>query len=177
MQTSNLNYTNGAIYLHWLIAILMITMLFLGEDMIRHATGTFYPSLHASLGVSILVLSVIRLWWRISHKPPALPSTMKKWEVGLSHITHILFYVLMIGLPLSGLMSFTSESARETILTGTSVFGVFPVPALPNIGGIGGVIHGLGAKLGQILVVLHVLAALKHQFIDKDNLLKRMSPR
>lgn len=176
METSSLSYTKGAIYLHWLIAILMIIMLFFGEDMIRHATGTYYPSLHASIGISILVLSLARLWWRVSHKPPALPATMKSWEVTVSHIAHGLFYALMIAMPLSGLMSFTSLSARETILSGTTIFGIFPVPALPNIGGIGGIVHGLGAKVGQALVILHILAALKHQFIDKDNLLKRMSP-
>jgi cytochrome b561 len=176
MQTENSNYTKVAIYLHWLIAILMMTMLFLGEDMIQHATATFYPSLHISLGVSILVLSLVRLWWRISHKPPALPATMKKWEVSLSSITHVIFYVLMIGLPLSGMMSFSTEAAKEVMLQGATVFGVLPAPSLPNIGGIGGAVHGLGAKLGQVLVILHVLAALKHQFIDKDNLLKRMSP-
>jgi cytochrome b561 len=176
MDNTQHRYSNVAILLHWAIAILMMVMLFLGEDMIRNATGTFYPSLHASLGISILVLSVARLLWRFSHPSPALPSTMKKWEVGVSHFTHTMFYVLMIGLPLSGLMSFTSESARETILNGATIFGAFPVPALPNVGGIGGIVHGLGAKVGQVLVILHVLAALKHQFWDKDGLLRRMSP-
>ena len=152
-------------------------MLFFGEDMIRHATGSFYPSLHVSLGISILILSVVRLWWRISHPVPALPATMKGWEKKISHVTHFIFYVLMIGLPLSGLMSFGTEAAKDAVVAGATLFGSLPVPNLPNIGGIGGVVHGLGAKLGQFLVILHVLAALKHQLWDKDNLLKRMFPR
>jgi cytochrome b561 len=176
MNNTSATYTKTAIWLHWAIAALMIVMLIFGEDMIRHATDTFYPSLHASLGISILVLTCVRLWWRLTHKAPALPTTMKGWEVSLSHLTHYAFYALMILLPLSGLMSFTSESARETILTGTTLFGIFPVPALPNVGGIGGGLHGLASKLGQALVILHVLAALKHQFWDKDGLMRRMSP-
>ena len=176
MSNPTISYSKGAIWLHWLIAALMITMLFFGEDMIRHATGSFYPSLHVSLGISILMLSLVRIWWRLTHPAPALPATMKNWEKIVSETTHILFYALMIGLPLSGLMSFSTESANDAAVAGAFVFGALPVPALPNIGGIGGIIHGFGAKVGQILVILHVLAALKHQFWDKDNLLKRMSP-
>ena len=176
MTSSSLSYSKGAIWLHWIIAILMITMLFFGEDWIRHQTASFYPSLHVSLGISILLLSLVRLWWRLTHSAPALPATMKFWEVSLSHVTHYLFYVLMIGLPLSGMMSFSTESAKEAAVAGASFFGVIPAFGLPNLGGIGGVVHGLGAKLGQVLVILHILAALKHQFWNKDNLLKRMSP-
>ena len=176
MNITMLSYSKGAIWLHWIIAALMITMLFFGEDMIRHATGSFYPSLHASLGISILGLSLVRIWWRWTHPAPALPATMKGWEKQTSHITHIAFYVLMIVLPLSGLMAFTGEAVKDAAVAGATIFGAFPVPGLPDLGGIGGGFHGLAAKLGQILVILHVLAALKHQFWDKDNLFKRMSP-
>jgi cytochrome b561 len=176
MEKNVMRYTKVAIYLHWLIAILMIVMLFFGEDMIRGATGTFYPSLHASLGISILILTLVRVWWRMQHSPPPQPTTMKSWEMRLSGFTHCLFYVLMIGLPLSGLLSFGHQVTREAILTGTTLFGVFGVPLLPDIGSVANNIHGLGGKLGQVLVILHVVAALKHQFWDKDRLLARMSP-
>jgi cytochrome b561 len=176
MATSSPRYTIVAISLHWLIAILMMFMLFFGENLIRNQANSFYPSIHVSLGVSILVLSIARLAWRLANPPPELPTTMKGWEVSLSHVTHWLFYILMIGLPLTGMMSFTSEIVRHPEIAGASVFGLFGAPALPNIGGIGGGSHGLGSKLGQALVILHVLAALKHQFWDKDNVLRRMSP-
>jgi cytochrome b561 len=175
-MTKSARYSTGAIILHWLIAILMITMLIFGEDMIRRPTETFYPSMHASLGISILVLSLIRLWWRFAHTAPALPATMKGWEVKLSHFTHIIFYVLMIVLPLTGLMAFAKEAASKTILNGASIFGIFPVPAISDFLGIGGEVHEISSKLAQALVILHVLAALKHQFWDKDNLMRRMSP-
>jgi cytochrome b561 len=176
MSTKIKQYTRVAISLHWIIAVLMIVMLFFGEDMIRGATGTFYPSLHASLGLSILILSLVRVWWRINHAPPAQPASLKRWETRLSGATHFMFYVLMIALPLSGLLSFGHEVHREAVLTGTTLFGLVGVPILPDIGNGASNFHELGGKLGQVLVLLHVAAAFKHQFWDKDNLLRRMSP-
>lgn len=176
MKLNLQRYTNVAIYLHWIIAVLMIVMLFFGEDMIRDATGTFYPSLHASLGISILLLTLVRVWWRFTHVPPALPDTTKSWEVMASKVSHFLFYVLMIGLPLSGLFAFGHEVTRKAILKGTTVFGVISVPQITDVGEIANAVHGLAGTAGQALVVLHVLAALKHQFWNKDNLLRRMLP-
>lgn len=177
MDQNLTRYNSVAVALHWLIAALMIYMLLWGEDLIRHPTGTYNPSLHASLGLSILVLSLVRLGWRLANPAPALPATMKPWEVMLSHVTHWAFYVLMIGIPLTGMMSFTAQLVRDPILSGASIFGMFAVPSLPNLGGAGGGLHGLLSNLAKVLIILHVLAALKHQFWDKDNLLKRMSLR
>jgi cytochrome b561 len=176
MSVSNLRYSNVAIMLHWLIAALMIYMVLFGEDLIRRPTGTFYPSLHASIGISVLILSLARLAWRLMNPPPALPSRMKRWEVVVSHITHWSFYALMIGIPLTGLMAFTHMLPKEAILSGTTLFGIASVPGLPDIGGAGGNVHALASKALEALIILHVLAALKHQFWDKDSLLKRMSP-
>lgn len=176
MSVSSTRYSTVAVTLHWLIAVLMIYMVLFGEDLIRRPTETFYPSLHASIGISVLILSLARLAWRLMNPPPALPSTMKPWEVTVSHITHWLFYILMIGLPLTGLMSFTHHLHGETILSGTTLFGIAPVPSLPDLGGIGGNMHELASKALEALIILHVLAALKHQFWNRDNLLRRMSP-
>ena len=176
MQVSLSRYTSVAIVLHWLIAALMIYMILFGEDLIRRPAGTFYPSLHASIGISVLILSLARLAWRLTNPPPPPPATMKRWEVTLSQITHWLFYILMIGMPLTGLMAFTHQLPREAILSGTTLFGMAPVPGLPDINGMGGNLHSLASKVTEALIILHVLAALKHQFWDKDNILRRMSP-
>jgi cytochrome b561 len=176
MSVSTSRYSTVAILLHWLIAVLMIYMVLFGEDLIRRPTETFYPSLHASIGISILILSLARLAWRLMNPPPPLPSTMKPWEVTLSHVSHWLFYVLMIGLPLTGLMAFTHQLPREAILSGATLFGIILVPGLPDVGGIGSNLHSLSSKAAEALIILHVIAALKHQFWDKDNILKRMSP-
>lgn len=153
----------------------MIFMLFFGEGLIQRVQGTFYPSMHVSLGITILVLSVVRLVWRLKNPPPALPNTMKPWEVTVSHITHWAFYVLMIGMPLTGMMDISRAALRNVDLLQASTFGLFNVPTLPNLLGLGGA-HSLGAFAGKILVILHVGAALKHQFWDKDGLLRRMLP-
>jgi cytochrome b561 len=177
-MNSSIRYTKVAIYLHWLIAALMIYMLFLGEDWIAHAHGTFGPSVHATLGVSILVLSFARLGWRLANPPPALPATTSTWEGKLSKVTHVLFYVLMFGLPLTGLTAFTSHMVEHTDSVGSTIFGLFAVPALPDFG-MGGafhLIHNIGSKVGILLLLLHVVGALKHQFWNKDGLLRRMSP-
>jgi cytochrome b561 len=177
-MTSPARYTKVAIYLHWIIAIFMIYMLFLGEDWIAHAHGTYGPSVHASIGVSILVLSLARLAWRIANPPPVLPATTSGWEAKASKLTHVLFYVLMIGLPLSGLTAFTSHMVEHSDSIGSTIFGLFLVPALPDFG-MGATVHlmhNIGSKVGILLLFLHVIAALKHQFWNKDGLLRRMSP-
>jgi cytochrome b561 len=178
MPPNSQRYTTVAILLHWLIAGLMIYMLFWGEDLIARAHGTQGPSLHATIGVSILVLSLARLGWRFANPPPALPATTKSWEAMLGHWAHVLFYVLMVGLPLSGLAAFTSHLVVHPDAIGSTIFGVLLVPALPDFG-FGGqfhLLHNIGSKAAIALLLLHVLAALKHQFWDKDGLLRRMSP-
>lgn len=175
MTEQNRRYNTVAIWLHWIIGALMIFMLFFGEGLIQRVQGTFYPSVHVSLGITILVLSVARLAWRLMNPPPALPNTMKPWEVTVSHITHWAFYVLMIGMPLTGMMDISRAALRNADLLQASVFGLFNVPALPNLLGLGST-HSLGAFVGKLLVILHIGAALKHQFWDKDGLLRRMSP-
>jgi cytochrome b561 len=171
-------YSTIAILLHWLIAGLMIYMLFWGEDLIARAHGTDGPSRHATLGVSILILSLIRLIWRIANPPPALPATTATWEARASHWSHALFYILMIGLPLSGLTAFTSHIVEHPDAAPSQIFGLFAVPALPDFGfgGPAHLLHRIGSKAAIALLLLHVAAALKHQFWNKDGLLRRMSP-
>jgi cytochrome b561 len=178
MITSSQRYTTVAILLHWAIAGLMIYMLFWGEDLISRTHGTVGPSLHATIGVAILVLSFARLAWRLANPPPALPATTKSWEAKAGHITHGLFYVLMIGMPMTGLMAFTSHLVQHSDAVGSTIFGLMSVPALPDFG-LGGpvhLLHVIGGKVGIALLLLHVVAALKHQFWDKDGILRRMLP-
>jgi cytochrome b561 len=89
-----------------------------------------------------------------------------------------LFYVLMIGMPLTGLMAFTGHLVMHSDAVGSTIFGLMPVPALPNFGlGLSVLLlHTIGSKVGIALVFLHVVAALKHQFWDKDGILRRMLP-
>ena len=178
-------YDSMAMILHWVTAVLMIIMVFFGEELMEAgeeaeevgaASSTFLPSLHVSIGVAILLLTLLRIVWRLVHTAPPLPATMQPWEVTVTKIVHGLLYVLMIALPLSGWLSFPYFAAEEPAMQATSVFGLFPVPAAPMIGEFVKGIHNFGSKVAMVLIILHVLAALKHQFLNRDGLMGRMLP-
>ena len=171
-------YDSVAMSLHWIIAALMIYMLFFGEDLIRvkDGAGTLLPSLHVSLGIAILVLSLLRLAWRLLNPPPALPASMTSLEQKASKALHWLFYALLIGLPVTGWLALPGQIARHASMAGISVFGAFSVPSAPTLGLPMGGIHDLLSKAGIATLALHVLAALKHQFFDRDDILRRMLP-
>jgi cytochrome b561 len=182
MDTPRIRYDKAAMALHWIIAVLMIFMMFFGEDLIKQPRGeagaagiTGQPSLHVSIGIAILVLSLARLVWRLVNPPPPYSVTMKPWEVFVSKITHVLFYVLLIGIPVTGWLAFAGYAGEHPALSATTVFGLFPVPIAP-FGGELGEIHELGSNLAMVLLFLHVAAALKHQFIDRDAIFRRMMP-
>lgn len=177
MQSTSMKYSNVAIILHWITALLLIYMLFWGEDLIKtHGAPTApNPMLHASLGLSILILSVARLVWRFMNPPPA-DVPMPAWQATASHIIHWGFYALLILIPLSGMASLDhSITGKHPEFASLTYFGLFPIPHF-TLGWFGSA-HDLLTKLAIGLLILHVLGALKHQFIDKDNLLKRMAPR
>jgi cytochrome b561 len=183
IETAQVKYDGVAMLLHWIIAVLMIFMIIFGEDLMGEkgeageaAAGTFLPSVHVSIGVTILALTLLRLIWRLMNPPPPYPASMKPWEVTMSKVTHGLFYVLMIGLPLTGWLAFAEFLKEAPAMSGVSVFGLFPVPAAPQFGELAKGAHGLGSNVAMVLVILHVLAALKHQFIDGDGIFRRMLP-
>jgi cytochrome b561 len=180
MTTHITRYTKPAIWLHWIIAILMIFMLVFGEDFIRvprgGSLGGWQPTAHASWGVVILLLAVARLLWRIGHKPPPLPAVMPGWQVTASHITHWTFYALMIAIPIFGLLALIPYGAERTDVDQVVFFNLFPLAFMPNLGEWTMSAHELLGNIAKLLIIVHVLAALKHQFWDKDGLLSRMRP-
>jgi cytochrome b561 len=180
MDKTVARYTKIAIWLHWITALLMIFMLFFGEDFIRVPRGVslggWQPTAHASWGIVILLLVVMRLLWRIGHKPPALPVTTPKWQALTSHITHMTFYGLMIAIPIFGLLALIPYGAERTDVDQVVFFNLFSLAFMPNLGRWTMDAHELLGDVAKILVVVHVAAALKHQFWDKDGLLSRMRP-
>jgi len=133
---------------------------------------------HKWAGVSILFLSVLRLLWRMTHRPPALPArielAMPTWQRFAHHGTHFAMYALFFAVPLLGWLS---SSAKGFPIVW---FGVVPLPDLvapnPELAALIKPFHGWAAWGLIGLVLLHVAAALKHQFIDRDGLLDRMRP-
>jgi cytochrome b561 len=169
------SYSRVAKILHWAIAILIVPMLLFGEDLMEAEHGSILlPSVHASIGVTILALSVARLAWRLLLPVPALPAGTPAWENLTVRVVHFLFYVLMIGLPITGWLAVPRFLAEEHV-SGIEAFGL-ELPIVPDLGFPAGAIHDFGGKIGIALIVLHVLAALKHHFVNRDNVLTRMLP-
>lgn len=174
-------YDSIAIALHWVLAIALTGIFAMGLYM---ADLPFSPqrlklyNWHKWAGVSILALSVLRLLWRLSHKPPPLPKTivqaMPSWQMRAYNATHVALYALFFIVPLVG-WAYSSAAGFPIV-----AFGVLPlpdwVPVSKELAETLKPLHGLLAKLLALLVVLHVAAALKHHFIDKDGLLQRMLP-
>ena len=175
--TTRTRYDAVAMSLHWFIAVLLFFMLFFGEDLMKEKdAGGFGPSLHVSIGSAILLLSVFRLVWRLINPPPAYPAGMAPWERTASSVTHLLFYVLLIGIPLTGWLATPKFLSEEEAVAGLTLFGAFPLPGAPSLGLPMKGIHEIGSNLGIALLALHVLAALKHHFVNRDDVLRRMLP-
>ncbi len=179
-------YDGTAMLLHWVTALLIIFMLAFGEELIEAGeefeeageafAGTFLPSIHVSIGVAILALTLLRLLWRVTHTAPPLPVTMKPWEVAVSKLAHLAFYALLIGIPLTGWLAFGDFVREEPAMASLRVFGLFALPAAPALGEAAKELHEIGSNAMIVLVALHVLAAVKHQFLDNDGVLWRMLP-
>lgn len=185
MPTTSERYTSVAIALHWLIGLCIICLLIMGlvmseDDILPREQRFFLYQLHKSLGLSVLVLSIVRLGWRLAHQAPPLPSRMPAWEKLAAKATHVLFYLLMIGLPITGWL-IVSVSPRGIP---TMWFGLFEWPHLPvgapenkeELEEVFEECHEILANGTIALLALHVAAALKHHFVDRDDVLSRMLP-
>ena len=181
MATTVQRYNVVAVILHWVSALLMIYMIFWGEGLVKGQpwmtppVAAANPALHASLGILVLIIAVARLGWRLINSPPA-DVPMPAWQATASHALHWAFYVLMILIPLSGMAQWgKSIAGKHPDFASLTFFGLFPIPHY-SLGAFGS-LHGLMTNAAMALLILHVAAALKHQFVDKDNMLRRMSPR
>ncbi|CCD30134.1 putative cytochrome b561 [Candidatus Glomeribacter gigasporarum BEG34] len=171
-------YTAPAIALHWLIAALIICGFSLGWVM----TGIpgfppfklQYYTWHKWIGVTIFVFAVLRVLWRLTHPAPPLQSTVAPWQRRVAYFTHALLYLLMLAIPLSGYLM--SLAAGKPVV----YLNLIPLPLLiePNkaLAPLFRTAHLYLNNLLLGLVALHVLAVLKHQFVDRDGLLTRMLP-
>jgi cytochrome b561 len=175
--TSISKYGNTAILFHWLLAALIIATWCFGaymHDLPFSPMRVKQFNWHKWVGITILGLSALRLLWRLSHRPPALPSQMSSWQQTASHLTHLALYVLFFATPLAG-WAYSSAAGFQVVL-----YGVLPLPDwVPVSKDLADTLKGVHKFCSFSLagfVVLHILAALKHQFIDRDALLRRMTP-
>jgi cytochrome b561 len=131
---------------------------------------------HKAIGITVLALTVLRVAWRLVHRPPPLPAFTPAWERGVAHATHWTLYVLLLVMPLSGWAMVSGPEGRRPL----TWLGVADLPYLPVSGATAGAGHEAHELLGWLmlaLVVLHVAAALRHHLILRDSILLRMLPR
>jgi cytochrome b561 len=185
MTKAHNRYSAVAITLHWAIAALILFNLYLALqfDGLRGLAKFNMFQLHKSVGLTVLLLSLARLAWRLTHRPPPLPAEMPRWEKFGAQAAHWLLYGLMIGIPLTG---WVVVSASPTNLP-TVIFKTVPWPHLGFIHDLAmPVRRSLEDQVEQVhmllgysmacLIVLHVAAALKHQFWNRDGVLGHMLP-
>ena len=171
----NTTYTPVAKGLHWLMAVLILGLLALGiymSDLPLSPQKLTLYSWHKWFGVTVFLLVWLRLAWRVTHRPPALPETLSAPMRLAAHAGHAALYVLMIAIPLTGwLMS--SAKGFQTVW-----FGVLPIPDLlgrdRELGDLLQQVHKLLNLLLMLTLAGHVLAALWHHFVLKDDTLRRM---
>ena len=177
-MTTSKRYTQTAIALHWLMALLIVATFFLGLTMVDMPgitpTKLKYFNWHKWMGVTVSGLAVLRLLWRLTHAAPALPATMPKWQRLAAELGHLGLYVLMFAVPLSGYFYSLAAGFKVVYL------GLYPLPVLidpnPELKPILKAVHYLLNMGFAALVSIHVAAALKHYFVDRDDILKRMLP-
>lgn len=174
-MTTLVRYSRPAVVLHWLLALLIFVAFPLGvymHELPLSPDKLRLYSYHKWIGITILLLASLRVVWRLTHTPPPLTVDMPRWQRRASQTVHGLLYLLLLAIPLSGwLMS--SAKGFQTVW-----FGVLPLPDLV------GKDKGLGEALAEVhealnftmlaLVVLHVGAAFKHHFIERQPFLQRM---
>jgi cytochrome b561 len=172
-------YTAPAITLHWLIALLIFAGFGLGLIMtdIPGLTPTKlrYYSYHKWIGITVFLLVVVRVIWRLTHRPPPLLPPMSRWQRISANAVHMTLYGLMLVIPLAGYLY--SYAAGVPVV----YFGLVELPPLitpdPAYKDLFKYTHVFLNYVMAALVIIHILAALWHQFVQRDNLLLRILPR
>jgi len=176
-ETVSSRYSAGAMIFHWVIAVAVIALWRIAEAA-EHASKVdkaYWMDHHKALGITVLVLSLGRIIWRMAHPVPPMSNKIAGWQKLAARIVHIIFYVLLIGLPLGGWLGVSYFGV------GIDIWGLFEVPGMP-VGlspdtGKGILeLHHKGGIIMIALVFLHTLGALKHTIWDKDGTLWRMLP-
>lgn len=190
-------YGSTAIALHWLSGLIVLVMIGTGwwmleliHDPARRAEAFPFFKFHKSLGFLILAITIARIGWRLTHRPPSLPARMPGWERISAFAAQAMFYSLLLVIPLSGWLYISTEWAEaldKQFKGDTFFFGLFAVPYFSPIAEAGedvrrtlsfhlSGVHAWMAYGLLVLVALHAGAALKHHIIERDNVLAHMLP-
>jgi cytochrome b561 len=177
MNDSPIRYSTVAIALHWLMALLLAGLFCVGvymSDLPLSPWKLKIFSWHKWAGVTAFLLVLVRLAWRAGHRPPTLPDSMPQLMQQAAHIGHGMLYLLMVAVPLAGWLMSSAKGFQ------TVYFGVLPIPdLLGKDKALGAVLEDVHAYLAWLLVFVavgHAAAAIKHHWVDRDDILTRMSP-
>jgi cytochrome b561 len=177
VEANEPGYTTTAIALHWVIAILIVALVGIGwymGDLPRGSTDKrFFEPLHKSLGLLAALMVLVRIAWRAGHVPPPLPQAMPAWERHAVLFSHALLYTCIVVMPLTGYLSGNFD--RDPLL----FFGLeIPRWSMPDrlLSRLFEQVHSATSNVLVAIVAVHVAAALKHWFIDKDGVSQRMLP-
>lgn len=175
-------YHPVAVALHWLLGVALVGTFSLGlymADLPFSPQRLQYYNWHKWAGVTLLTLSFVRLMWRLTHRPPALPVAIERampaWQRRAHHATHFGLYVLFFSVPLLG-WAYSSAEGFPIVWFGLLQLPDF-VPVSEGLADVLKPLHKFSAYGMAALVLLHVAGALKHHFIDRDGLLQRMGIR
>ena len=172
-------YSRVAVWLHWIIALLIVVNLLLGfyrEEFDRPVRAVIM-GWHKSIGFTVIALTLARILWRFTHRPPPFDPAMKRWEVGLARLVHGLFYLLLLAIPLSGwLVVSTGEKVNPTNVYWLFKIGPLPVTPGEDLHELAEEVHEMLGYAMLVLLALHVGGALKHHLAGHRHLIGRMAP-
>ncbi|PLZ04282.1 cytochrome B [Burkholderia sp. WAC0059] len=190
--TAGDRYTRVAVALHWAIALLIIVNVALGlsaallpDNFFSDTQIRLVVDTHKSIGITVLGLAIVRVLWRLTHRPPPLPAAFAAWERAAAHAAHVVLYVLIFALPLTGWLHDSAWNAAAS--HPMYLYGLVPWPRIGFVMNLDpalkdqlhtqfGALHtACGYALYGVLA-LHVAGALKHQWIDRHSVLRRMMP-
>ena len=170
-------YSIVSLAFHWGLALLILAQVLLitAHEATDGPVSREFVQVHKALGLTVLVLTLARIGWRMANPALPIPTGTPVWQAFAAKATHVLFYVLLIAIPMFGWAA-SSAGGRDI-----DWFGLFNWPLLPieqnrDLAGTFMDLHEAGVKALYVLLALHVLAALKHHFVDRDNVLHRMIP-
>ena len=182
LMNNNIYYTRTAQWLHWIMAIIFISAwligFYSGQFLSYDVDGSFKGNvitLHKNIATTLIFLVIIRIFWRYTHPAPNLPNTMSPTMKKLAHAGHFALYFLLVALPLTGVLFSWSAGYPAPVMY------LFNLPPLieknEEILSIMRPVHMYISWIAGLLLIGHILAALKHHFIDKDHVLKSMIQR
>lgn len=174
LRNTDLKYGSVSKFFHWLVFLLVLTLILVGFFWENAGDIRFtLINVHKLVGLLTMLIVVLRAIWMLSNRKPQIPNA-KRWEKIVEHCVHGMIYLALIGMPISGWIMVTA-AGRPPKLLGQ----MFAMPGIPQSGELAGVAADVHLVLAWVLITLvslHILAALKHHFVDKDIVLKRMLP-